>query len=53
MITKGVDTLVIAAIDGTSLTDVLEKAHEAKINVIAYDRLIMNSEYVKGTSKNV
>lgn len=46
MITKGVDTLVIAAIDGTSLTDVLEKAHEAKINVIAYDRLIMNSEYV-------
>lgn len=46
MITKGVDTLVIASIDGSALTDVLEKAHNEDIKVIAYDRLLMNSEYV-------
>ncbi len=46
MITKGVDVLVVAAVDGESLTDVLEKAHNEDIKVIAYDRLIMNSEYV-------
>lgn len=46
MITKGVDTLVIASIDGSALTDVLEKAHQADIKVIAYDRLLMNSDYV-------
>jgi putative multiple sugar transport system substrate-binding protein len=46
MITKGVKALVIASIDGESLTAVLEKAHEAGIPVIAYDRLIRNSPYV-------
>ncbi len=46
MITKGVDVLVIAAIDGESVTKVLEKANESKIPVIAYDRLIRNSPYV-------
>lgn len=46
MITKGVDVLVIASIDGSALTDVLEKAHEEGISVVAYDRLLMNSEYV-------
>ncbi|MCD5030088.1 sugar ABC transporter substrate-binding protein [Enterococcus asini] len=46
MITKGVDTLVIAAIDGSALTDVLEKAADSDIKVIAYDRLLMNSENV-------
>ncbi len=46
MITKGVKVLVIAAIDNQSLTNVLEKAHDAGITVIAYDRLILNSEYV-------
>jgi len=46
MITKGVDVLVIASIDGESLTNVLNKAAEAKIPVIAYDRLIRNSEHV-------
>ncbi|MCZ1527518.1 sugar ABC transporter substrate-binding protein, partial [Enterococcus faecium] len=46
MITKGVDTLVIASIDGSALTDVLAKAKEADIKVIAYDRLLMNSENV-------
>ncbi|MFZ5967316.1 MAG: multiple monosaccharide ABC transporter substrate-binding protein [Bacillota bacterium] len=46
MITKGVSALVIASIDGESLTDVLNKAHDANIPVIAYDRLIKKSEYV-------
>ncbi|AMC94514.1 sugar ABC transporter substrate-binding protein [Erysipelothrix larvae] len=46
MITKGVDVLVIAAVDGSALTDVLAKANEEGIRVIAYDRLLMNSEYV-------
>ncbi|MDH6366538.1 MULTISPECIES: multiple monosaccharide ABC transporter substrate-binding protein [unclassified Breznakia] len=46
MITKGVDILVIASIDGSALTDVLQKAHDEDIVVIAYDRLLMNSEYV-------
>lgn len=46
MITKGVNILVIAAIDGGALTDVLQKAHDQGIKVVAYDRLIMNSEYV-------
>ncbi|TCM95641.1 multiple monosaccharide-binding protein [Paenibacillus sp. BK033] len=46
MITKGVKVLVIAAIDGESLTDVLQKAADQNIQVIAYDRLIKNTEHV-------
>ena len=46
MITNGVDVLVIAAIDGTTLSNALENAHFADIQVIAYDRLIRDSEYV-------
>lgn len=46
MITKGVNVLVIAPIDGEALTDVLEKAHKQGIKVISYDRLIKNSKYV-------
>ena len=46
MITNGVDVLVIAAIDGTTLSNALENAHFADIRVIAYDRLIRDSEYV-------
>ena len=46
MITRGVDYLVIASIDGSALTDVLSMANEEDISVIAYDRLLMNSEYV-------
>ncbi|MEU9030017.1 multiple monosaccharide ABC transporter substrate-binding protein [Streptomyces sp. NPDC048383] len=40
MITKGAKLLVIAPIDGSSLSDVLQKAAAAKIRVISYDRLI-------------
>ncbi|MDX3927187.1 MAG: sugar ABC transporter substrate-binding protein [Shinella sp.] len=43
MVTKGVKVLVIAAIDGTTLSDVLQQAHDAGIKVIAYDRLIRDS----------
>lgn len=46
MITNGVDVLVIAAIDGTTLSNALENAHFADIRVIAYDRLIRDSAYV-------
>lgn len=46
MIVKGVDALVIAAIDGTTLSDVLEQAAAMGIPVIAYDRLIRDSENV-------
>jgi putative multiple sugar transport system substrate-binding protein len=46
MITKGVDCLIIAAIDGESLTSVLEKAAEQEIPVISYDRLIKNTPNV-------
>ncbi len=46
MITKGVDVLVIAAVDCASMTDACEKAKEAGILVIADDRLITNTEAV-------
>ncbi len=46
MMVKGVNVLVIAAIDGTTLTNALENANAADIRVIAYDRLIRDSEYV-------
>src|SRR5688572_9841380 len=46
MVTKGVKVLVIAAIDGTTLSDVLAKAHDPGIKVIAYDRLIKKSPNV-------
>ncbi len=43
MITKGVNVLVIAAIDGTTLTDALANAKAADIDIVSYDRLIRNS----------
>jgi putative multiple sugar transport system substrate-binding protein len=46
MITTGANALVIAAIDGEALGQVLTKANEAGIPVIAYDRLIRGSEFV-------
>lgn len=46
MITRGVDVLVIAAIDGTTLSNALENAYYADIEVISYDRLIRDSPYV-------
>ena len=46
MISSGCQVLVIASIDGDSLGTVLEQAKEKNIPVIAYDRLIMNSDAV-------
>ncbi|MEN8701939.1 multiple monosaccharide ABC transporter substrate-binding protein [Bacillus infantis] len=46
MITKGVNILVIASIDGESLTNVLDKAAKQDISVISYDRLIKKTEHV-------
>lgn len=43
MITKGVDVLVVAAIDGRALSDVLRQAGDQGIKVISYDRLILGS----------
>ncbi len=43
MITKGVDVLVIAAIDGTTLSNALANAAASDIDVVAYDRLIRDS----------
>ncbi len=46
MIANGCKVLVIASIDGDSLGTVLAQAKEKGIPVIAYDRLIMNSDAV-------
>ena len=46
MVTKGADVLVIAAIDGTTISDVLQKAHDAGAIVISYDRLITKTPNV-------
>ena len=46
MIANGCKVLVIASIDGDSLGTVLAQAKETNIPVIAYDRLIMNSDAV-------
>ena len=46
LIADDVDLLVIAAIDGESLTQVLADAKEEGIPVISYDRLIMNTDAV-------
>ena len=46
MITKGAKALIVASIDGTTLTSVLQDAKDADIPVIAYDRLIRDTENV-------
>ncbi len=46
MVAKKEKALVIAAIDGTTLSDVLKQAKAAGITVIAYDRLIRNTPNV-------
>jgi putative multiple sugar transport system substrate-binding protein len=46
MITKKEKVLVIAAIDGTTLSDALQKAADAGIKIVSYDRLIVGSPNV-------
>ena len=45
-IEKKVDCLVIAAVDSTALVEVEAKAKEAGIPIIAYDRLLMDTDSV-------
>ncbi|WP_106214479.1 multiple monosaccharide ABC transporter substrate-binding protein [Glaciihabitans tibetensis] len=46
MITKGAVALIVASIDGTTLTNVLADAEAADIPVIAYDRLLRDTTAV-------
>jgi len=46
MVTKGAKVLVIAAIDGTTLSDVLQTAHDNGAIIISYDRLITKTPNV-------
>ena len=46
MIADKVDLLLIAAIDGNTLSQTLADAKDAGISVVAYDRLIMNTDAV-------
>jgi putative multiple sugar transport system substrate-binding protein len=46
LIADKVDLLVVAAIDGESLSQVLADAKDANIPVISYDRLIMNTDAI-------
>ena len=46
MISGGCDVLVIAAIEGSSLGEALDMAKDKGIPVIAYDRLLMDSDAV-------
>lgn len=44
LIKKGMDVIVIIAVDSNGLSDVVAEAKNAGIKVIAYDRLINNAE---------
>lgn len=46
MITRGVDGLIISPMDAWSMTGIAELAHENGIPVIAYDMLIMETQYI-------
>jgi putative multiple sugar transport system substrate-binding protein len=46
MVTKGVKALVIASIDGSTLSGVLQKAAEKGVKIVAYDRLIRGTKNV-------
>ena len=45
-ITKGPKALIIASIDGTTMSDALQKANDAGVVVVAYDRLIKKTPNV-------
>ncbi|MDD7793628.1 sugar ABC transporter substrate-binding protein [Clostridium sp. 'White wine YQ'] len=57
LITKGsIGVLIIAAIDPMVFEDLVDKAHKSNIKVIAYDRLIKNSDldlYITFNNKRV
>ena len=43
-IKKNVDVIVVIAVDGEALGDVIREAKQEKIRVISYDRLVMNAD---------
>jgi putative multiple sugar transport system substrate-binding protein len=45
-ITKGPKALIIASIDGTTMSDALQKANDAGVVIVAYDRLIKKTPNV-------
>lgn len=56
LITQKVDVLIVNAHDGAAIAPVVAEAHKAGIKVIAYDRLILNSDldsYVSFDSEKV
>ena len=46
LVTKGAKVLIIAAIDGSTLSDVLQKAADKGVKVISYDRMITKTKNV-------
>lgn len=46
MVTKGAKVLVIAAVDGSTLSDTLDSAAAGGVKVISYDRLLVNTDAV-------
>jgi len=46
MITKGAKVLIIAAIDGSTLSETLDQAAKQGVKVISYDRLLVNTDAV-------
>jgi putative multiple sugar transport system substrate-binding protein len=46
LVTKGVKVLIIAAVDGSTMSDILQKAHDAGVKVFSYDRLITKTPNV-------
>jgi D-xylose transport system substrate-binding protein len=44
LINQGIDVLILQALDGYAATPIIDLAHEEGVKVIAYDRLIMNSD---------
>jgi len=46
MVTKGAEVLIIAAIDGSTLSDTLDEAAASGVKVISYDRLLINTDAV-------
>ena len=46
MVTKGAKVIVVGAIDGSQLGTQVKQAHDAGATVIAYDRLLLNTDAV-------
>lgn len=46
LVTKGAKVLVIAAVDGSTMSDILQKAADKGVKVISYDRLITKTKNV-------